>query len=237
MTTTPFSIVIPTYKEANNLTHLVQQIHATEFNGRAYEVIFVDDDSQDGSLEVIKNLQTLYPWVRMIVRNGPRSLSRSVMFGCRQAMYPLIVSMDADLSHPADKIPTMLELLESRQADMVFGSRYAEGGSVDANWSWLRRFISKSCAALAKRMLRLSVSDPLSGFFAIRKGTLMHARIDNPSGWKIALEILIKCQCKKVVEVPIHFSDRRYGKSKLTMKVGIEFLKQLSQLKYFQIVS
>jgi dolichol-phosphate mannosyltransferase len=230
----PFSIVIPTYKEVNNLADLLAAIAAAPFAGRQFEVILVDDQSEDGSIELMQQLQAQYPWARMIVREGPRSLSRSVMLGCEQATHPFIVSMDADLSHPMHVIPAMLQLLEDQEANMVIGSRYVAGGSVEEHWPLRRKMISKVCAKLTKALLRLTVNDPLSGFFAIRQSTLQRGQITNPSGWKIALEILIKCRCNKAREVAIHFSDRRHGKSKLNARVGIAFFKQLTQLVYFQ---
>ena len=234
MTMQAFSIVIPTYKEAKNIEHLAKAVQQTSFAGREFEVILMDDDSNDGSLDIVRQLQTTYPWLRMIVRQGKRSLSLAVIEGCQQAKHPLIVSMDADLSHPTTSIPAMLTLLENDQADLVIGSRYIPGGSVDPQWSWQRRAISRACALLAKSILLLKINDPLSGFFAIKKSTFMRGNIVNPSGWKIALEIMIKCRCEKTAEVPIHFSDRRYGKSKLNARVSMAFLKQLGQLAFFQ---
>lgn len=234
MTKPAFSIIVPTYKEANNLVALLQAISDTNFGGRAYELLFIDDHSQDGSLEIMQNIKSQYPWARMLTRLGERGLSRAVVYGCAHAAHQHIVCMDADLSHPVTSIPDMLAALESKSYDMVIGSRYISGGSVDPRWSWLRRAISSSCAFMTRKLLGLKVKDPLSGFFAIEKQTFLRGNITKPSGWKIALEILIKSRCQKITEVPIHFSDRRYGKSKLTTRVGIAFIKQLSELAYIQ---
>lgn len=232
----PFSIVIPTYKEVNNLSALLAQFAASTFANETFEVILVDDQSNDGSVELMQSLQQPFPWARMIVHTGTRSLSRSVMLGCEQARYPTLVSMDADLSHPVNAIPAMVQLIQQQQADMVIGSRYVQGGSVEEHWPLRRKMISRLCAYFTKALLRLSVNDPLSGFFAIQKSTLQRGHLTNLAGWKIALEIMIKCRCQQVKEVPIHFSDRRYGKSKLTKRVAIAFVKQLSQLAYFQYI-
>lgn len=232
----PFSIVIPTYKEVNNLRALLAQFAASSFTNETFEVILVDDQSNDGSMELMQSLQLQYPWARMIVHTGMRSLSRSVMLGCEQARYQTLISMDADLSHPVNAIPAMVQLIQQQQADMVIGSRYVQGGSVEEQWPLRRKIISRLCAFFTKILLRLRVNDPLSGFFAIQKDTLQRGQLTNLSGWKIALEIMIKCRCQQVKEVPIHFSDRRYGKSKLTKRVAIAFVKQLSQLAYFQYI-
>lgn len=232
----PFSIVIPTYKEVNNIHVLLAQFAAANFANETFEVILVDDQSNDGSLELMESLRQQYPWARMIVHTGTRSLSRSVMLGCKEANYETLISMDADLSHPVNAIPAMVQLIQQQQADMVIGSRYVQGGSVEEQWPLRRKLISRLCAFSTKQLLRLPVNDPLSGFFAIQKSTLQRGQLTNLSGWKIALEIMIKCRCKQVKEVPIHFSDRRYGKSKLTKRVAIAFVKQLSQLAYFQYI-
>lgn len=232
--TQSFSLVIPTYHEAENLSALLAAIAAVDFAGRQFEVILMDDQSNDGSLELMQSLASQYPWVRMIVRDGQRGLSRSIVDGFKLAKYSTLVSMDADLSHPIALIPALLNKLEN--AEMVIGSRYAQGGSIDADWPWLRGFISRISAFSTKTLLHLSVSDPLSGFFAIRKSKFLSGHIQQPSGWKIALEIMIKCKCKHIEEIPIHFTDRRYGESKLTLKVGIAFIKQLIELCYFRLV-
>lgn len=229
----PFSLVIPTYHEADNLAPLLAAIAAVDFKGRELEVLLMDDQSNDGSQELIQQLALQYPWARMIVRKGTRGLSRAIVDGFNMAKYSLLVSMDADLSHPVSAIPAMLSALEN--ADMVIGSRYVPGGSIEANWPWHRRFISRASALFAKVLLGVKVNDPLSGFFAISKARFLQGHIHQPSGWKIALEVMVKCRCQDINEIPIHFSDRRYGKSKLTLKVGVAFLKQLLSLCYFRL--
>lgn len=231
----PFSLVIPTYHEADNLAPLLAAIAAVDFHGREFEVLLMDDQSNDGSLELMQHLALQYPWARMIVRNGTRGLSRSIVDGFKMAKYSLLVSMDADLSHPVNVIPAMLSALAN--ADMVMGSRYVSGGSIEANWPWHRRFISRASAMFAKVLLGVAANDPLSGYFAISKAKFLQGNIYQPSGWKIALEVMVKCRCHLIKEIPIHFSDRRYGKSKLTFKVGIAFLKQLLTLCYFRLAA
>lgn len=228
-----FSIIIPTYNEANNLEKLIKTIHATSYQQRQFEVVLVDDNSNDGSPLIIQQLKSVYPYIKMIVRQGERSLSQSVIEGCHQAHHPLLIIMDADLSHPTNAINNMLEALEDG-ADLVLGSRYIPGGSVDNSWSWHRRWISKSCAWFTKTLLGLSVKDPLSGFFALKKSTLSRGNLANTSSWKIALEILVKCHCTQTQEVAIHFAERYKGKSKLNAKISYAFIKQLGQLTYYR---
>lgn len=231
----PFSIIIPTYKEVHNLQNLLSHLAKACQECTEFEVILVDDQSQDGSIELMQQLQTHFPLARMLTHTGQRSLSRSILLGCENAAHQTIVCMDADLSHPANAIPAMVQLLQSQQAEMVIGSRYTAGGSIEANWPFSRKFISKMGALATKLLLRLSVHDPLSGFFAIQKSTLARGHLTNLSGWKIALEIMVKCRCQPIREIPIHFSDRRHGNSKLNSRVVFTLFKQLTQLAYFQL--
>ena len=176
----------------------------------------MDDDSRDGSAELVDRLDL--HWVHMVVRTADRGLSQAVLDGLRRSDGDVLVVMDADLSHPPEKIPEMLDALD-RGADAVVGSRFTEGGSTGDDWGLFRWANSRVATLLARPLTPLM--DPMSGFFALRRSTFA-ARTDfNPIGYKIGLELIIKCRCRKVVEVPIHFTDRRLGKSKLSLKEQI----------------
>lgn len=229
-----FSVIVPTFREAKNLPHLLQAFAGLNQDDHEFEVIIVDDDSQDGTEEVMRSLQASYPWAKLVVRQGPRGLSQSVIDGLSLASFPILITMDADLSHPVSAIPVMLEHLEHHGADMVVGSRYVKGGSVDASWPIRRKLISRLCALATKRLLRLRVDDPLSGFFAIKKSVFLAGEVKQAIGWKIGLELLVRCPCQTIVEVPIHFSERQWGVSKLSIKVGLAFARQLRTLLYYQ---
>lgn len=222
-----FSLIIPTYQEALNLGNLLQRIASIDF-AQLFEVILVDDNSQDGTEKVVKQLQLQYPWLKWIVRHGPRDLSQAILLGLQQAIYPIIVIMDADLSHPPEKIPLMLAALREADVDMVVGSRYVAGGSIDINMPLKRRLISRGCALLTR--LVVPVRDPLSGFIAIKKERCLRGAALQPLGWKIGLEMMVKCQCKNIREIPIHFTDRKLGKSKFNFKEAINYLRHLSRL-------
>jgi len=145
--------------------------------------------------------------------------------------------MDADLSHYPEKIPEILAVLDQPEIDMVIGSRYISGGLIDQDWSYYRKIISHVSAWLARLLLILSIKDPLSGFIGIKKEVLNRANYINPIGWKIGLELMVRCQCKSIVEIPIQFSARQAGKSKLTLKVGWSYLQQLITLFLFKLKS
>jgi dolichol-phosphate mannosyltransferase len=195
------SVIIPTYKEALNLPHLLQRIAAVrEKQGLDLDVVIMDDDSQDGTDKAIVAFNQ--DWVRLVVRKKNRGLSAAVLDGFAIATKHVILVMDADLSHPPETIPDMLAALQAG-ADFVIGSRYVQGGSTEEGWGLLRWINSKIATWLARPFTR--IKDPMSGFFAFRRSLLENAPPLNPIGYKIGLEILVKCRCQKVREIPILF--------------------------------
>jgi len=223
---TALSIIVPTYKEAENLPLLIERIdrlwatHAFDI-----ELLIMDDDSRDGTEDVVKSLNK--DWVRLVVRKENRGLSPAVVDGLRAARQSVLVVMDADLSHPPEKIPDMVAALEDH--DFVIGSRYVAGGSTDADWGLFRWLNSKVATLLAWPFT--SARDPMAGFFALRRETFERGNAKlNPIGYKIGLELLVKCGCRNVGEVPIHFEDRKLGQSKLSWKEQLKYLQHLWRL-------
>lgn len=222
------SIVLPTYNEVENLPHVTKAIsEALAGRGWDYEILFVDDDSQDGSEEVCAKLGETAP-VRMEVRKGARGLATAVLHGIEISEGDIVIVMDADLSHPASVIPEMVERLESGQSDFVLGSRYVEGGTIHGDWTLFRKLNSVVPSLLARPLCHLR--DPMSGFFALRKSDMPDPDRLSPVGYKIALEIFVKGDFQRTSEVPIHFADRKYGESKLSFKEQLSFLRHLARL-------
>ncbi len=220
------SIIVPTFQEAENLPELIERIERVcDAHGLKAELLIMDDDSRDGTEELIAALQK--PWVRLVVRRENRGLSAAVLDGFRLAQHEVLLVMDADLSHPPEKIPELLDAL-CAGADFVIGSRYVAGGTTDEDWGLLRWLNSKAATLLARPFT--SAKDPMSGFFALRRDTLARAASLNPIGYKIGLEILVKCGCRDVREAPIHFSQRRRGKSKLSLREQLRYLQHLRRL-------
>ena len=223
---TPLTIVVPTYKERENLPHLLLRIESLR---RRYdldlEVLLMDDDSQDGSVEWVA--QEAPDYCRIIVRTENRGLSPAVIDGLRAAQHPVVVVMDADLSHPPERIPAMILSLESGQ-QFVIGSRYVSGGSTDDDWGFFRWLNSQVATLLARPFTE--VKDPMSGFFAMRRADFERARHLDPVGYKVGLELIVKCDIDNVGEIPIHFADRVYGQSKLTLKEQLNYLRHLRRL-------
>ena len=181
---TSLSIIIPTYKEVPNIPLILQRIDALRREGNlALEVIFMDDDSRDGSIEAVE--QSGYDWARIVVRTENRGLSPAVIDGFRLARNPVLICMDCDLSHPPEVIPQMMLALSSGQ-QFIIGSRYVPGGSTDDDWGIIRWLNSRMATLLALPLT--SAKDPMSGFFALRKADFDEAVDLNPVGYKVALE-------------------------------------------------
>lgn len=230
----PFSIIVPTYKEAENIPDLITRIANINFKDKTYEAIIVDDNSQDGTYEIVTELAKKHSWLKIMVRTNRKGLSESILDGIKQAKYPLYVIMDADLSHPPEKLQEMLTALSS--ADLVIGSRYVRGGSLDHSWPRARRLVSKIAMLLAQCVIALPVKDPLSGFLAFRR-ELIEGYPLNPIGWKMGLEIMVKCPCKKIREIPIHFSSRHQGASKLSFMTALHYIQHLTALLFYKYIS
>jgi dolichol-phosphate mannosyltransferase len=224
------TIVVPTYKEVDSLPLLLDRIAAVrQATGLGIDVLVMDDNSNDGSVELLT--ARAEPWVTMVVRTGKRGLSEAVLDGLRRATGDVLVCMDADSSHPPETVPAMLQKLDAG-ADFVLGSRYVEGGSTADDWGFLRWINSRVATLLARPLT--TVQDPMSGFFALRRSTFEAGRDFNPVGYKIGLELMVKCRCERVVEVPIHFEDRRFGASKLTLAQQLLYLQHLRRLYIFK---
>jgi dolichol-phosphate mannosyltransferase len=220
------SIVVPTYKEAENIPLLADRIEKVrDENGLDLELLIMDDDSDDGTEQVVADLNK--PWIRLVVRKEDRGLSPAVVDGMRLATKSALVCMDADLSHPPEAIPELLEHL-TQDYDFVIGSRYVEGGSTDSEWNLFRRLNSRAATWMARPFTR--ARDPMSGFFAISRERFEQAQDLNPIGYKIGLELIVKGRCEFIKEVPIHFSDRKLGESKLTLAEQLRYIQHLRRL-------
>jgi dolichol-phosphate mannosyltransferase len=219
-------VVVPTFREAPNIPLLIARLDALRrAHGLDLRLTVVDDNSNDGTDEAINRLNL--SWVDLIVRTGDRGLSSAVVEGLKRTSRNTIVVMDADLSHPPEAIPQMLSELESG-CDFVVGSRYVEGGSTDHDWGLLRWLNSRVATLLALPFTR--ISDPMSGFFALRRSTYARADFLNPIGYKIGLELLVKCRCHRVAEVPIAFANRIHGESKLSLGEQLRYLQHIRRL-------
>ncbi len=234
MAAEPVTIVVPTYREAENIPILAERLFAALAAANlSGEMLIVDDDSRDGTVESVDSLAKTYP-IRLITRVGERGLSSAVVRGFTEANYDLLLCMDADLSHPPEAVPEMLRRITVDGAAFCIGSRYVEGGTTKEDWGLLRHVNSWGATLLAKPLT--NARDPMAGFFCLRRSTFDRAVSAglNPIGYKIALEIAVKAGCAVISEVPIEFSDRLHGTSKLSLKQQLLYLKHLLHLYRFR---
>jgi dolichol-phosphate mannosyltransferase len=227
------SVIVPTYREAENLPVLVPKVaSALEGAGLHGEIIVVDDNSPDSTPAVCADLQTRYP-LRLLVRTTERGLSSAVVHGMREATGDVLVVMDADLSHPPEKVPELVRAVRRDGADFVIGSRYVDGGRTAEDWGLLRWLNSKGATLLARPLC--SAADPMAGFFAMPRAAFEACEGLDPIGYKIGLELLVKSGASKVQEVSIDFRNRLHGESKLTLKEQVNYLRHLKRLYEFKL--
>lgn len=216
------AIVVPTYCERGNVRPLAELI-AAALPGVAYEIVFVDDDSPDGTFEAVRVTALTDPHVRGIRRVGRRGLSGACIEGALSTLAPVVAIIDGDLQHDETLLPVMLGHIRDG-ADMVVASRYAEGARLEG-LSAVRGFGSRAATWLVRSMLRVKVTDPLSGFFMLRREhwDALAPRLSR-DGFKLQMDILsLGGRGLKLVEVPTQLRDRAAGESKMDALVTVQF--------------
>jgi len=223
------SIILPTYNEAENIKLIIPKIsEVMHRNNLSYEIVVVDDNSPDGTAETASGFALHHP-IKVHLRINERGLATAVMKGFELSEGKIVVLMDADLSHPVERIPAMIQPIMEGVCEATVGSRYTEWGGSD-HWPWVRRMISQGAGLLARGVTNLT--DPTSGFMAIRKSLLEGVKLD-PVGWKIVLEVIVKVN-PSLKEIPFSFTDRIKGESKLSLKTQLDYLRHLWKLYDFK---
>lgn len=221
------SIVIPTFNESQNVKELLRRIEVT-LGMTGWEIIFVDDDSPDGTAALVRDIARTDPRIRCLQRIGRRGLSSACIEGMMAASAPTIAVMDADLQHDEAILQKMLTEIDGG-ADVVIGTRYSAGGST-GDWNESRKTMSQLATTASRVILKQSVSDPMSGFFMLQRKVL-ESTVHHLSGlgFKILLDILATAkQPLRVTEVPYRFRDRLAGESKLDEMVVWEYAMLLA---------
>jgi len=218
------TVVLPTYNEAGNVAAMVERLNRA-LAGRRWEAIFVDDNSPDGTATAARAIAARDPRVRCILRIGRRGRASACFEGMLAAQAPYVAVMDADLQHDEAILPAMLDRLMSGEADMVIGTRYVEGGGA-AGLNQHRLRVSRTARGIARFMLRLDLTDPASGFFAMRRETAGEVAMSGVAdGFSTTLDIVTsKSLALRVAEIPYHFRTRAHGESKLSIRQVAEFL-------------
>ena len=218
------SVIVPTFNERDNVATLYHRLEAT-LSGVAWEVVFVDDNSPDGTWDVVRGLARRDSRVRCIRRIGRRGLSGACIEGILASSAPYAAVIDADLQHDETRLPKMLALLQNGDAELVVGSRYIEGGSADS-FDKQRAGASALATEVAKRVLGVKIADPMSGFFMIRRDRFEQLAPQlSTQGFKILLDIVATARGElRTVEIPYTFGSRQHGESKLDSMVALDFL-------------
>ena len=220
------SIIVPTYNEKENVELLVSALE--KCMGAEHEIIIVDDNSPDGTGALVKKLSKKYPSLRLLRREKKDGLTGAVVAGVDAARGQDIVVMDADLSHPPKKVPELAS--ELGKSPIVIGSRNMKGGGVQT-WPFHRKVISKGAELLAFLILGVKSTDPMSGFFAIKKPLFRKTRF-RAKGYKLLLNILADNKSAKISEVPYFFKDRHAGKTKLGGGEILNYLLDLLRIRF-----
>ncbi len=228
MSAPQISIISPTYNERSNLGALVTAIR-TALEGVEWELIVVDDHSPDGTAQLARKMAREEPRLRCLYRIGRRGLSTAAIEGFLSSSAPFIALIDADMQHDETRLPQMLALLQQTGAELVIGSRYVEGGSADGLSNQMRENLSRWGGALARKVLKAHTSDPMSGFFAMRRDVFEKLAPDlSGHGFKILVDILASADRPlEIAEVPYTFRERFSGTSKLDTAAKLDYLMLL----------
>lgn len=229
-------IVVPTYNEKENLPILIESLF--ELDVQDLNVLIVDDNSPDGTGKIADEIHERIPdEVSVIHRKGKLGLGTAYIAGfkyCLERGADQIVQMDADFSHNPEKVTELIDRL--KEYDMVLGSRYVSGGSLDKNWSFWRKRLSSFGNLYARLILRMPIKDVTGGFRAWKRRTLEGIPLDRikSQGYAFQIELAYITHLKgySISEVPIYFADRSRGDSKMSLKIQIEAAKRVWSILY-----
>lgn len=225
------SIIVPTYNEVDNVEDLIDGLRSV-LEDVDYQIVVVDDNSPDGTYYAVKQIAERDSHIMPILRHEKLGLASAVLHGYKVSDGKLIVMMDSDLSHRPQDLPELLEA--ARESDIVIGSRYVDGGSIFGMSSY-RKLASRVSIGISRMVLGLTYQDTTSGFAVFRRGVLDHVAPKlEPNGFKLLLEVLVKCPEAQVAEVPITFVNRRKGDSKFGAGEVFKFLRLCYDLRRHQ---
>lgn len=226
-------VIIPTYNERENAPAIAEAVHAA---APSVDVLFVDDNSPDGTGAVVDGLCARHPWIKVIHRTGKQGLGTAYVAGFKKGLaegYDVLIEMDADFSHDPRYLNEMVARLESG-ADAVVGSRYVAGGGTE-NWGLVRRIISRGGGVYARTILGMGLRDLTAGFIAWRRHVLEGIDLDAVGSQGYGFQIEMKYRAVnagyRVEEMPIVFVDRRVGQSKMSRKIFVEAMLMVWRLR------
>ncbi len=223
-------LAIPTLREAENIPGLLNHVRSVlDPLGIRYEILVVDDDSRDGTEEIVSAISLEDPRVRLLVRKGQKGLSGAVLHGWQNTDAAILGVMDADLQHPPELLPKLIAAIDAGR-DLAIGSRYTEGGQLGA-WNPVRKLLSAAAVWATWPIQRAGIraKDPMTGFFLLRRECIEGIAFQR-SGFKLLLEILVRGHIRSVEEIPFAFGQRYRGASKANSKVAIDYARLLARL-------
>lgn len=226
------SVVVPTYKESENIGLFLESLcdSLDPVLPGAYEIVVMDDDSPDGTLDAAAAVAASHPQIRLVKRVNKRELATAVIRGWQLARGQALSTINADFQHPPGLIAGLWRLLQTN--DLVVASRYCKGGGV-GNWSISRRILSRGATFMGQIILPQvynRVTDPLSGCYMFRRETAVNVEL-NPLGYKSLIEIMVRGRVRTIAELPYHMRERERGKSKATGARSLDYIQQLIRLR------
>ncbi len=229
-------VIIPTYNEIENIESIIRAVFHC---GVDVEILIMDDNSPDGTADMVRTLQEeIGSKLHLIVGKGKAGLGRAYIKGFKWAIenqYDYIIEMDADFSHPPEKLPELLVACRSNKADVVIGSRYVKGGKV-VNWPLIRLLISKFASLYVRIITGMNIKDPTAGFVCYKKNVLQKINLDQIQFVGYAFQIEMKYKAYKagfkLQEIPIQFPDRMLGKSKMNILIIREALWGVFKMRF-----
>jgi dolichol-phosphate mannosyltransferase len=224
------ALAIPTLREAENIAGLLPRILSLlDPLGIPYEILVVDDDSRDGTEELVSAIAQGNPHVRLLIRKGERGLSGAILHGWQHSDGAILGVMDADLQHPPELLPKLISAIRNGR-DIVIGSRYTPGGGL-GDWNPVRKLLSAAAVWVTWPLQKpgLRAKDPMSGFFMVRRRCLEQIPFQR-AGFKLLLEILVRGRFQSLEEIPFVFAQRYRGASKANFKVAWDYARLLARL-------
>jgi dolichol-phosphate mannosyltransferase len=229
-------VVIPTYNERENIAAIVPAVFQATPD---VEILVVDDNSPDGTQDVVRELQSRFPQVHLLGRKGKEGLGRAYIAGFKWALdhgFEAVIEMDADWSHRPEDLAKLVKAIPDY--DFVVGSRWVDGGAV-ANWTLSRKMISLGGSFYARQILRYPIRDWTGGFNAWKAGTLRKIDLDSVKSEGYSFQIELKYRASRLgcngIEIPILFEDRRAGQSKMSSRIVLEALHRVWGLRRMDI--
>jgi dolichol-phosphate mannosyltransferase len=225
-----FALAVPTLNEAGNIERLLREVQSVlDPLERPYEIVIVDDGSDDGTPEIVQQYSEIDPRIRLLTRQHVRGLAGAVLHAWNHCDGDLLGVIDADLQHPPGVLPFLLEAMDEGN-DIAIASRYVAKDGV-TEWNPLRVAISRAStwATVPLQRRGVRVKDPMSGFFVVRREAVDGIEFET-KGFKLLLEILVRARIRSVREIPFHFGVRHAGKSKAGASVAFHYLQLLGKL-------